>query len=105
MSFIDTLKSLFGGKKENVQNIVVPSSPVVETPVMTPAPEPMIQTPVEEIHSEPVVHTMESDMSVEAPVVEAPVIAEEVSTKVDAVVDQVNADLGNISTETTTENQ
>jgi hypothetical protein len=64
MSFIDTLKSLFGftSTKETVENIVVPVAPMMETPTNTP--EPMMQAPVEEVMmSEPVVETMEAPMT------------------------------------------
>ncbi len=74
MSFIDTLKSFLGftGSKENVENVVVATAPMMETPVT--APEPLTQAPVEEVMiPEPVAHTMESDMSAEIPMVETPV--------------------------------
>lgn len=80
MSFIDTLKAFLGftGTKETVENIVVQTTPEVETPA--PTPEPVVRTPIEEspeekiVISEPVVDTMETDVSAETPVMETPAV-------------------------------
>ncbi len=74
MSFIDTLKSLLGftAKEETVENIVAPSTPMMETPVNTP--EPMMQAPMEEVMMpEPVVETMMADTPTETTMMETPV--------------------------------
>jgi len=76
MSFIDKLKALIGKKTDKV---VEESKVCIE---VTPSPV------------------------VEAMVEETPVVTmEEVSPEVEVVIEQVNTDLGNISTQTNTENQ
>ena len=72
MSFIDTLKALFGFSttQETVENIVVPTTSVVEAPVVTT--EPVTQTPIEESPEEKIVAS-EPVMSTDNTVTEAPV--------------------------------